>query len=52
LVTAVVDAALLDAVQVNFHPLVSTESMGLRPSDLLAFIRSCGREPLIVDLDS
>lgn len=51
-VTAVVDASLLGAEQVNFHPLVNTESIGLRPADLLAFIRSCGREPLLLDFDS
>lgn len=50
LVTVVVDAALLDAEQVNFHPLVQEESIGLSPDDLLAFVRSCGREPLVVDL--
>lgn len=48
-VTVVVDAALMDADQVNFHPLVNTESTSLRPAALLAFIRSCDREPLVVD---
>ncbi len=48
LVTAVVDAALLAVGQVNVHPLVNTESTGLRPADLLAFIESCGREALVV----
>lgn len=52
MVTAVIDAALLDAEQVNFHPLVNTESTGLRPADLLSFIRSCDREPLLVDFDA
>jgi len=51
-VTAVVDASLLDAEQVNFHPLINTESTGLRPADLLAFIRSCNRDPLLVDFNS
>jgi Ala-tRNA(Pro) deacylase len=51
LVTAVVDASLLQVEQVNFHPLVNTESTGLRPADLLAFIQSCGRDALIVELD-
>jgi Ala-tRNA(Pro) deacylase len=51
LVTAVVDASLLSAEQVNFHPLVNTESVGMRPMDLLAFIESCGREALIVSFD-
>lgn len=51
LVTAVVDASLLQAEQVNFHPLVNTESTGLRPADLIAFIESCGRKVLVVDFD-
>jgi Ala-tRNA(Pro) deacylase len=50
LVTVVVDATLMNADQVNFHPLVNTLSTGLSPDELLAFIRSCGREPLVVDL--
>lgn len=52
IVTAVVDAALLTAEQVNFHPLINTESTGVRPSELLTFIRSCGREPMLIDFDS
>lgn len=51
LVTAVVDASLLQAEQVNFHPLVNTESTGLRPADLITFIESCGRKALVVDFD-
>lgn len=51
LVTAVVDASLLSAEQVNFHPLVNTEAVGMRPIDLLAFIESCDREALIVGFD-
>jgi Ala-tRNA(Pro) deacylase len=50
LVTVVVDAVLRDADQVNFHPLVNTQSTGLSPDELFAFIRSCGREPMVVDL--
>ena len=48
-VTVVLDAELLRADQLNFHPLVHTESLGIRPTDLLAFITSCGREPTILD---
>ena len=51
LVTVVVDASLLQADQVNFHPLVHEESTGLRPDDLLAFFHSCKREPLIVGFE-
>src|SRR3546814_21078425 len=51
LVMAVLDASLMHTDQVNFHPLINTESTGLRPADLLAFIEYCGRQPLVVDLD-
>jgi Ala-tRNA(Pro) deacylase len=47
----VVDATLLDADQLNFHPLVQTQSMGIHPRDLLSFIRSCDREPITVRFD-
>jgi Ala-tRNA(Pro) deacylase len=50
LVTVVLDAALLQVEQVNFHPLVQEESTGLAPEELVAFVRSCGREVVVVDL--
>lgn len=52
LVTAVIDASLMDSLQLNFHPLVNTESMGISPAGLVSFVRSCGREPLVVDFDA
>ena len=51
-VTPVIDAGLMGAEQLNFHPLINTESTGLHPQDLLRFIRACGHEPLIVDFDT
>jgi Ala-tRNA(Pro) deacylase len=51
-VTLVIDAGLLTADQLNFHPLVQTESTGIHPGALLAFIRSCDRQPLVVDLEA
>ncbi|MFB3125819.1 MAG: prolyl-tRNA synthetase associated domain-containing protein, partial [Woeseiaceae bacterium] len=50
LVTVVVDTNLIDADQLNFHPLANTESTNIRPDDLLCFIASCGREAIITDL--
>lgn len=50
-VTAVIDASLMGADQLNFHPLINTESVGLRPNELVDFVRSCDREPMIVDFD-
>jgi Ala-tRNA(Pro) deacylase len=49
-VTPVIDASLMAASIVNFHPLVQTASTSIRPSNLIAFIRACGHEPLIVQL--
>ena len=50
-VIPVIDVTLLDAKQVNFHPLINTESTGVRPDELLAFVRDCGHEPLIISFD-
>ena len=50
LVTVVVDSRLIDADQLNFHPLANRESTGIRPDDLLCFIASCGREAVVTDL--
>jgi len=52
LVTVVVDAELMDTEQLNFHPLVNTESTGISADDLIVFIRSYGREALITVLTS
>lgn len=51
-VTIVVDVDLMAADQVNFHPLIQTKSLGIRPVDFLAFVESCGRRPLVIDLKS
>ncbi|MGB7421484.1 MAG: prolyl-tRNA synthetase associated domain-containing protein [Comamonas sp.] len=51
-VTVVIDASLMGDAQLNFHPLRQTESVGLAPQELAAFVRSCGREPLVVDFDA
>ena len=50
LVTLVIDADLMGAAQLNFHPMVQTESVGLNPADLRAFIESCGRIPHVFNL--
>lgn len=48
LVTCVLDATLLEATQINFHPLVQTKSIGLHPVHLLAFLKSCGHPPILL----
>lgn len=49
-VTPVIDASLMLATLVNFHPLIQTASTGIRPDDLVTFIRACGHEPLIIQM--
>lgn len=51
LITVVIDASLMSAVQFSFHPLANTESTGISPKDLKAFIGSCGREAVITSLE-
>ena len=49
-VTPVFERRLIDEGQLNFHPLVNTESLGISPKDLLAFIASCGHSAVVVEL--
>jgi len=51
-VTIVVDVGLLAVDQINFHPLIQAESLGIRPTDFLKFVESCDREPLLIDFNS
>jgi Ala-tRNA(Pro) deacylase len=50
-VTPVIDVHLLHEEQINFHPLINTQSAGLGPRDLLKFIEACGHSPLVVSFD-
>lgn len=49
-VTVILDAHMMAGEIVNYHPLVNTMTIGVKPADLVKFIRSCGHEPRIVDL--
>lgn len=49
-VSIVIDAGLMEVEQLNFHPLVSTQSVGLAPAALVGFLRSCGCEPIIAEM--
>lgn len=50
LVTPVLDAEMMAQPVLNFHPLVNTATTAIGAAGLLAFVRSCGREPLVVHL--
>jgi len=49
-VVVVVDRALLDFTDANFHPLVNTATTRIASQDLLRFIRACGHEPMVMAL--
>ncbi len=50
-VRLVLDAALMEAEAVTFHPLVNTATVSIRPDGLRAFLRATGHEPAVVALD-
>jgi Ala-tRNA(Pro) deacylase len=50
-VTIVLDKKMLEASQVNYHPLINTATIGLSPEDLQRFLVDCDHLPLILDLD-
>ncbi len=50
LVTVVIDAGLVDVSRLNFHPPINTRSTGLKSADLVVFITSRGRDPVISEL--
>jgi Ala-tRNA(Pro) deacylase len=46
----ILEAELIAAETVNFHPLVNTATTSLTSAALLTFIRATGHEPEIIDL--
>ncbi|WP_157962521.1 YbaK/EbsC family protein [Homoserinimonas sp. OAct 916] len=48
-VTLVVDHALEGVEQLNFHPMIHTESIGLTWEQFTTFASACGRVPVVVD---
>jgi Ala-tRNA(Pro) deacylase len=49
-ITFIIEEDLLEAEQVNFHPMIQTESIGLSPTELIKFLDSCNHSPLPVRL--
>ena len=49
-VGVVLDAEMMAAALVNYHPLTNTATTAIRPADLLRFIAHCGHDAAIVDL--
>jgi Ala-tRNA(Pro) deacylase len=51
-ITVVLDAKIMHDAQLNFHPLLNTESIGLTPAQLREFIAATGHQNVVVELDA
>ncbi len=51
-VTVVLDAGLMAHDPINVHPLTNDATTAIARDDLLTFIRACGHEPQVMDLDA
>jgi Ala-tRNA(Pro) deacylase len=49
-VKILLDKSMMETKIVNYHPLLNTMTVGLKPDDLIKFIESTGHEVHIVDL--
>lgn len=49
-VTVILDKQMLDRDPLNYHPLHNAATTAIAPADLIAFIKSCGHEPRVVEL--
>ncbi len=50
-VRLILDKAMMQKKQVNYHPLDNRMTVGLSPDDLLKFIDFCGHTPHIIDFE-
>lgn len=49
-VNVVLDAEMMSFELLNYHPLSNDATTSISPDGLVAFIRSCGHEPAVVEL--
>ena len=49
--TIVLDEPMLAHENLNYHPLTNEATTTISTQDLLKFIRYCGHEPIIIDLE-
>jgi Ala-tRNA(Pro) deacylase len=48
--TVVLDESLMSEKQLNFHPLINTQSVGLSPAELIRFIDATDHAYILVDM--
>ncbi len=51
-VQPLLDQAMLDHAELNYHPLTNAATTTIKASDLLKFVDACGHRPQILDLDA
>lgn len=51
-VKILLDKSMMETDIVNYHPLLNTMTIGVKPADLIKFIESTGHTPHIVDLSA
>jgi len=49
-VKILLDKSMMETEIVNYHPLLNTMTISVKPADLIKFIESTGHTPHIVDL--
>jgi Ala-tRNA(Pro) deacylase len=49
-VQLVLDREMMDEELINLHPLVNTATITLQTADLLRFLETLGRKPLLAEL--
>ena len=51
-VSVVLDASMMEHEVLNFHPLENTATTTISSDGLLTFVRDCGHEPKILDVNA
>lgn len=49
-VRVILDAEMMQAALVNYHPLINTATAAMTPDDLVRFLEACDHAPAIIDL--
>lgn len=51
-VQPILDKKMMEQDRVNYHPLLNTMTVGLKPEGLMTFMKFTGHEPIILDLEA
>jgi Ala-tRNA(Pro) deacylase len=50
-INVILDKDMLHLSPLNFHPITNEKTIAIQPDDLLKYIKSCGHQPKILDLN-